>query len=214
MNTVLWVAQVLLALAFFGAGFDQAFVYEDAGRRMAWVAALPKRLAVVLGALEMLGAVGLIVPAWTGIMPWLTATAALALAALMGLAVAYHVTSPRDSPDRVQRHFRARCGVRRDRPLRHRAILIAASDGPGVQPGLEACRVHRPGEPRASPVAARQLYWRATGLIGKTPTTAGLTGSSRSSQPTSPDLTSSPRKIGLLRGQADEEGARVRLAWG
>jgi uncharacterized membrane protein len=92
VNTVLWVAQVLLALAFFGAGFDQAFVYEDAGRRMAWVAALRKRLAVVLGALEMLGAVGLIVPAWTGIMPWLTATAALALAVLMGLAVAYHVT--------------------------------------------------------------------------------------------------------------------------
>ncbi len=92
MNTVLWVGQVLLALAFFGAGFDQAFVYEDAGRRMAWVAALRKRLAVVLGALEMLGAVGLIVPAWTGIMPWLTATAALALAVLMGLAVAYHVT--------------------------------------------------------------------------------------------------------------------------
>jgi uncharacterized membrane protein len=92
VNTVLWVAQVLLALAFFGAGFDQAFVYEDAGRRMAWVAALRKRLAVVLGALEMLGAVGLIVPAWTGMMPWLTATAALALAVLMGLAVAYHVT--------------------------------------------------------------------------------------------------------------------------
>jgi uncharacterized membrane protein len=92
VNTVLWVAQVLLALAFFGAGFDQAFVYEDAGRRMAWVAALRKRLAVILGALEMLGAVGLIVPAWTGIMPWLTATAALALAVLMGLAVAYHVT--------------------------------------------------------------------------------------------------------------------------
>lgn len=92
MNTVLWVAQALLALAFFGAGFDQAFVYEDAGRRMAWVAALPKRLAVVLGALEMLGAVGLIVPAWTGIVPWLTATAALALAVLMGLAVAYHLT--------------------------------------------------------------------------------------------------------------------------
>ena len=92
MNTVLWVAQVLLALASFGAGFDQAFVYEDASRRMAWVAALRKRPAVVLGALEMLGAVGLIVPAWTGIMPWLTATAALALAVLMGLAVAYHVT--------------------------------------------------------------------------------------------------------------------------
>jgi uncharacterized membrane protein len=92
VNVVLWVAQVILALAFFGAGFDQAFVYEDAGRRMAWVAALPKRFAGVLGILEMLGAIGLIVPAWTGTMPWLTATAALALAVLMGLAAAYHVS--------------------------------------------------------------------------------------------------------------------------
>ena len=92
MNVVLWVAQVILGLAFFGAGFDQAVLYEDAGRRMAWAAALPKSLAVTLGTLEMLGAVGLVVPAWTGIQPWLTAAAALALAALMALAVIYHVS--------------------------------------------------------------------------------------------------------------------------
>jgi hypothetical protein len=91
VNVVLWVAQVILGLAFLGAGFDQAVLYDDAGRRMAWVAALPKRLAVVLGALEMLGAIGLIVPAWTRVMPWLTATTALALALLMGGAVAFHV---------------------------------------------------------------------------------------------------------------------------
>ena len=92
MNVVLWVAQVILALAFLGAGFDQAFVYDDAGRRMAWVAALPKRLAVALGVLEVLGAIGLVVPAWTGIIPTLTPTAALALAVLMGVAIGYHVT--------------------------------------------------------------------------------------------------------------------------
>ena len=91
MNLVLWVAQVILGLAFFGAGFDQAFVYDDAGRRMAWVAALPKKMAVALGVLEMIGAIGLIVPAWTGIMPWLTPTAALALAVLMAVAIMYHV---------------------------------------------------------------------------------------------------------------------------
>jgi uncharacterized membrane protein len=92
VDVVLWVAQVILGLAFFGAGFDQAVLYEDARRRMAWVAALPKGLAVTLGTLEMLGAVGLVVPAWTGIQPWLTATAALALAVLMGLAVIYHMS--------------------------------------------------------------------------------------------------------------------------
>ncbi len=91
MNVVLWIAQVLLALAFLGAGYDQAVLYTDAGRRMAWVAALPKKLAVALGSLEMLAALGLIVPAWTGVQPWLTPTAALALAVLMAVAVAFHV---------------------------------------------------------------------------------------------------------------------------
>ncbi len=90
MNVVLWIAQVLLALAFLGAGYDQAVNYDDARRRLAWVAAVPRGLAAVLGALEILGAIGLIVPAWSGVMPWLTAVAALALAILMGLAVIFH----------------------------------------------------------------------------------------------------------------------------
>lgn len=34
MNVVLRIAQVLLALAFFGAGYDQAVLYQDAGRRL------------------------------------------------------------------------------------------------------------------------------------------------------------------------------------
>ena len=68
MNVVLWVAQVLLALAFFGAAYDQGVLYDDARRRMAWVAAVPHKLAIVIGTLEILGAIGLIVPAWTGVM--------------------------------------------------------------------------------------------------------------------------------------------------
>jgi hypothetical protein len=92
LNAVLWVVQVILALAFLGAGYDQAVLYDDAGRRMAWVAALPRKLAVVLGGLEMLGAVALIVPAWTGVLTWLTPGAALALALLMAAAVGFHAT--------------------------------------------------------------------------------------------------------------------------
>lgn len=90
MNEVLWAAQLLLALAFLGAGYDQAVLYHDAGRRMAWVAALPRKLAVALGTLEILGAIGLIVPAWTRVQPWLTPTAGLALACLMAAAVVFH----------------------------------------------------------------------------------------------------------------------------
>jgi uncharacterized membrane protein len=91
VNVFLWVLQIAAALAFLGAGYDQAFVYEDASRRMAWVAALPKRFAIVLGLLEILGAIGLIVPALAGVQFWLTPTTALALAVLMACAIAYHV---------------------------------------------------------------------------------------------------------------------------
>jgi len=91
VNVALWIAQVVLALAFLGAGYDQAANYDDARRRMAWVSALSRRMAAVFGALEILGAIGLIVPAWTGVQPWLTAAAAVALASLMAAAVVFHV---------------------------------------------------------------------------------------------------------------------------
>ena len=91
MNVALWIAQVVLALAFFGAGYDQAANYDDAKRRMAWVSALSRRTAAVFGILEILGAIGLIVPAWTGVHPRVTAFAALALALLMAGAVVFHV---------------------------------------------------------------------------------------------------------------------------
>jgi len=92
VSAVLWVVQVFLALAFLGAGFDQAANYDSASQRLAWVARLPRRIALGLGALEILGAIALVVPAWTGVLPWLTVAAALALAALMALAVAFHMT--------------------------------------------------------------------------------------------------------------------------
>jgi hypothetical protein len=90
VNVVLWFAQVLLALAFSGAGYDQAANYYDARRRLAWVGELPRSLALILGGLEILAAVGLILPALTGVMTWITPSTALALAALMAVAVAFH----------------------------------------------------------------------------------------------------------------------------
>jgi hypothetical protein len=91
VNIVLWVGQVLLALAFLGAGYDQAVLYDDARRRMAWVGAMTRRQAVGLGGLEIAGAIALILPAWTGVLPWLTAAAAVALALLMGGAAVFHI---------------------------------------------------------------------------------------------------------------------------
>jgi uncharacterized membrane protein len=90
VNVALWIVQVFLALAFFGAGFDQAVNYDDARRRLPWVGTLSRGQATLIGALEILGAIGLIVPAWTGTIPSLTVLTAGALAVLMGLAVIFH----------------------------------------------------------------------------------------------------------------------------
>jgi uncharacterized membrane protein len=92
VNLVLWAAQVALALAFFGAGFDQAANYQDAGRRMSWVAEMPIWLARVVGMLEIAGAVALIVPGLIAVAVWITPGAALGLAVLMLFAVNLHIT--------------------------------------------------------------------------------------------------------------------------
>lgn len=92
MTYVLWLAQILLALAFLAAGAMHAFRYEQAKRQMPWVSALPKGRVRTIGFLEMLGAVGLILPALTGVLPWLTPLAAVGLASVMISAIVFHFT--------------------------------------------------------------------------------------------------------------------------
>jgi hypothetical protein len=50
----------------------------------------------VIGGLEALGAIGLFLPAATGILPWLIAVAASCLAILMALAAVFHLRRPRE----------------------------------------------------------------------------------------------------------------------
>ena len=48
----------------------------------------------IIGVLEVLGAIGLVLPALTGILPWLVPTAAAALAVLMVAAAVFHLRRP------------------------------------------------------------------------------------------------------------------------
>ena len=50
----------------------------------------PQALAQTIGVAEILGGLGLILPVITGIYPWLTPVAAVALALLMLLAAGFH----------------------------------------------------------------------------------------------------------------------------
>lgn len=58
---------------------------------MQWIAAVPRPLFTFIGICEMAGGIGVLLPALTGIQPWLTPLAAALLAAIMLLAFIFHV---------------------------------------------------------------------------------------------------------------------------
>jgi len=92
MDIILWAAQVVLALGFIGAGFNHIRGYDPQTTRpgMAWMGALDATVLRVIGILEVLGAIGVILPAVTRIQPQLTGWAALGLAAVMIGAIVFH----------------------------------------------------------------------------------------------------------------------------
>ncbi|MCW5876068.1 MAG: DoxX family protein [Anaerolineales bacterium] len=94
MNIALWIVQVLLGIVFAGAGYGKVFRQEQAAAQspmMAWVGDVPKQLLTFIGLSEMAGALGLIVPALSGVLPWLTPLAAALLALVMILAFGFHL---------------------------------------------------------------------------------------------------------------------------
>ena len=90
LNIALWIAQVGLALVMVGVGSVHAFRDERAVERLPWMAAVGRRGMAVIGILEILGAIGLIAPAVTGVLVWLTPFAAAMIALLMAFAIVFH----------------------------------------------------------------------------------------------------------------------------
>jgi len=91
MNIALWIVQILLALAFAMAGIMKVTQPIDRlETRMGWVKDVGPRGVRLIGSLEILGAIGLILPAITGILPWLTPVAAAGLALTMVGAMITH----------------------------------------------------------------------------------------------------------------------------
>jgi hypothetical protein len=88
---VLWVLQGLVAVGIALTGTVKlALPRERLATRMHWAAAWPRWRIKLLGLAEVVGAVGLIVPAATGIAPVLTPVAAVCLAVLMAGAIQTH----------------------------------------------------------------------------------------------------------------------------
>jgi putative oxidoreductase len=94
MHILLWIVQVLLACAFGMAGVMKSTQAAEALVQggMAWAGQMPLAMVRFIGVSELLGAIGLILPAATKIKPILTPLAALGLLTIMILAMAFHLS--------------------------------------------------------------------------------------------------------------------------
>ena len=92
MNIALWVLQGLLAAAFAGAGLMKLTQDKKAlaGRGMHFVDDVPSGAIKALGAAELLGAIGVVLPAVVNIAPILVPIAASCLAVVMVGAIVVH----------------------------------------------------------------------------------------------------------------------------
>ncbi|MGF1507204.1 MAG: DoxX family protein [Chloroflexi bacterium] len=93
MNIVLWVVQGLLAIVFLMAGGMKLIRSRqdiiDSGQD--WAEHYQEGFIKAIGVAEVLGAVGLVVPALTGILPVLTPLAAAGLVVIMIGAAVVHI---------------------------------------------------------------------------------------------------------------------------
>ena len=91
MNIALWIVQILLALVFAMAGIMKVTrPFEKLAENMKWAKSVGPRGVRLIGVLEILGAIALILPAVTGILPWLTPIAAIGLVLTMIGAMITH----------------------------------------------------------------------------------------------------------------------------
>lgn len=93
MTVVAWILQIVLAVAFVAAGGMKLLRPKPAlvGAGMGWADDFSDNSVKGIGVLEVLGGLGLILPAVTGVAPWLVPVAAAGLALTMAGAVVVHV---------------------------------------------------------------------------------------------------------------------------
>lgn len=89
MNVVLWVLQLLLALAFLAHGI--MFLVPPPDIAVLMNASLPRWFQLFLGVAEVLAAIGLTVPGVTRIQPQLVPAAAAGVMLVMIAATAWHI---------------------------------------------------------------------------------------------------------------------------
>ena len=93
MNVVLWIVQGALAVVYLLAGTPKTIAPIAAlSKRVDWIGSVPAGLVRFIGVAEVVGAIGLILPMRTGILPWLTVAAGVGLIVLQVCAALFHVS--------------------------------------------------------------------------------------------------------------------------
>ncbi len=102
MNTILWIFQIILAMLFLMVGAMKIMQpKEKMAEKMAWVDDFSQSQIRGIGMLEILGALGLVLPGLTGILPILAPLSALGLALTMIGAFITHLRRKEIAPTGV-----------------------------------------------------------------------------------------------------------------
>jgi putative oxidoreductase len=91
LHVALWVVQGLLALAFGLAGWMKLTKSLPDLAGQSWTGDVPTAMVRFIGVAELAGALGLVLPSLTRIVPGATPVAATGLTTIAALAVAFHV---------------------------------------------------------------------------------------------------------------------------
>ncbi len=92
MNTILWIAQGMLAAMFLMVGMMKIRKSkEEMSKKMGWVEDFSQRQINMIGMVEILAVTGLILPMALNVVPILTPIAAIGLVVVMLGAMATHI---------------------------------------------------------------------------------------------------------------------------
>jgi uncharacterized membrane protein YkgB len=94
LHVILWIASALLSLLYLIAGGTKVVTSKDRLQRQPRMAYIHDRTAMevkAIGGIEVLGAIGVLAPQLTGILPWLSVVAAFALAIVQVVAILVHL---------------------------------------------------------------------------------------------------------------------------
>ena len=87
MNIALWIVQIILAGMYGMSGTMKTLQTAKAKEQFPWAKNRSDGFVRFVGISELLGALGLILPIVTGILPWLTVLAAIGLTLIQVLAI-------------------------------------------------------------------------------------------------------------------------------